>query len=85
LFGVVLVLVPMRVPISYRKGLESGELTKDSRERAVSGLIDYRSQPRAALLIFGRDPQHVRRYARVLDRPDKSVFAGIPDHRDRNG
>ena len=78
-FGAVLVLVLVSVPISYQKGLASGELTKVSRKHAASVIIDYRSQPASALLIFGWDPQRVRHYARVLDRLDQSVFAGIPD------
>jgi hypothetical protein len=84
LFGVVLVLVLVSVPISYQKGLESGERTKVSRERAASVIIDYRSQPTTTLLIFAWDPERVRRYARVLDRLDQSVFAGIPDPGGRN-
>ena len=79
LFGVVLVLVLVSVPISYQMGLKAGELTKVSREHAVSVILDYRSQPTAALWIFGHNPQRVRRYARLLDRLDQSVFAGIPD------
>lgn len=83
-FGVVLVLVLVSVPISYQKGLASGELTKVSRKHAASVIIDYRSQPASALLIFGWDPQRVRRYARILDRLDQSVFAGIPDPNGRD-
>lgn len=85
LFGVVLVLVLVSMPISYQKGLEAGELTKVYRERLASVIIDYRFQPRAALLISGWDPRRVRQHARFLDRLDQSVFSGIPDPRDRNG
>ena len=84
LFGVLLALVLVSVPISYQKGLKLGEVTKISREYAVSVIIDYRSQPTTALRIFGWDPQRVRRHARVLDRLDQSVFASIPDRGGRN-
>ena len=79
LFGVVLVLVLVSVPVSYQRGLKAGELTKASREHAVSVILDYRSQPTTALWIFGHNPHRVRRYARLLDRLDEGVFAGIPD------
>jgi hypothetical protein len=84
LFSVVLVLVGLSVPISYHKGLEAGRSNKAASEYAVSVLINYRSEPTTALRTLGWDPQHVRRYARVLDRLNQSVFADMPASGGRN-
>ena len=75
LLGIVLGMVLVCVPASYQAGLEAGEQTKASRERAVAVLSDYKSQPVSSFLIFGDDPRRVKRYARVLDRLDESIFA----------
>jgi hypothetical protein len=85
LFGIVSLLIFASVPFSYGEGVEAGRLTEASRKTMVSVLLDHRSQPAAAFLVFGNDPQRVKRYARVLDRLDQSVFAGGVESAGRDG
>lgn len=85
LFGVLSLLIVASVPLSYGEGMEAGRLTEASRESMVSVLADHRSQPVLAFLVFGNDPQRVKRYARVLDRLDQSIFAGGGEPTGRDG
>ncbi len=79
LFGIVLVLVLVSIPTSYRTGLQAGKETRASREYAASILADYRHQPVSSLMIFGSNPRLVKQYAHTLDRLDVSIFAGTAD------
>jgi hypothetical protein len=79
LFGVVLVLVLVSIPTSYRTGLEAGKETKASREYAATILADYKHQPVSSLMVFGSNPRLVKQYAHTLDRLEVSIFACTAD------
>jgi len=78
LLGVMLGVMLVSIPASYMAGMEAGAATKTYRERAAYILATYKTQPDAALVAFGHDPERVRKYARILDRLDYNVFAERP-------
>lgn len=76
-FGVLLAVVMLSMPGSYKNGLAEGRITKDSREEAATILLNYDTAPEEQLgkLWPRKGSQDVRPRAAQLERLEYNVFA----------
>jgi hypothetical protein len=81
LFGVVLVLVLVSVPFSYRGGVQKGEETRTVRESQAFVALTHESQPDELLEGYLHpNVQFVRDIAPLLERLRYNVFAEPQEH-----
>lgn len=74
LFGLLLALLVLTLPVAYSEGLTAGQQTMENRQEAASALATYESQPEEYLdEVHGWDD--IRNRAVVLDDLGYSVFA----------
>jgi hypothetical protein len=75
LFGTLLIVVVLTVPVAYAGGVKAGISTEATRERAAAILSTYESQPDSQLTILNPNPQVVRKRAPILQRLSYNVFS----------
>lgn len=75
LFGTLLIVVMLTLPVTYAGGVKLGISTEATREKAAVVLATYESQPDSQLTSLNPNPQLVRKRAPILQKLDYNVFS----------
>jgi hypothetical protein len=75
LFGTLLIVVMLALPVTYAGGVKLGISTEATREKAAAVLVTYESQPDRQLTSLNPNPQLVRKRAPILQKLHYNVFS----------
>ena len=76
LLGVLLMVVLLNIPFSYKRGIDEGTNIRAEREEAALVLYTYESQSDESLsMLRPRNPESVRRLAPILEQLSYNVFS----------
>jgi hypothetical protein len=75
LFGTVLIVVMLTLPVTYAGGVKVGSSIEASREKAAAVLATYESRPDSQLTSLDPNPQLVRKRAPILQKLHYNVFS----------
>jgi len=75
LFGTLLIVIMLTLPVTYAGGVKLGISTEASREKAAAVLVTYESQPDRRLTSLNPNPQLVRKRAPILQKLHYNVFS----------
>ena len=75
LFGTLLIVVMLTLPVTCAGGVKLGISTEASREKAAAVLATYESRPGSQLTSLNPNPQLVRKRAPILQKLDYNVFS----------
>lgn len=75
LLGILLMVVVVNIPLSYRSGINKGFRNEAARMEAAQVLHTYESQPNERLKTLHNNPENVRRRAPILEELGYNVFS----------
>jgi hypothetical protein len=75
LFGTLLIVIMLTLPVTYAGGVKLGISTEATREKAAAVLVTYESQPDRRLTSLNPNPQLVRKRAPILQKLHYNVFS----------
>ena len=75
LFGTLLIVIMVTLPVTYAGGVKLGISTEASREKAAAVLVTYESQSDRQLTSLNPNPQLVRKRAPILQKLHYNVFS----------
>jgi len=75
LFGTLLIVVALTMPVAYAGGVKVGLSTEATGEKAAAVLATYESQPDSQLTSLNHNPQLVKKRAPILQKLDYNVFS----------
>ena len=75
LFGTLLIVIMLTLPVTYAGGVKLGISTEASREKAAAVLVTYESQSDRQLTSLNPNPQLVRKRAPILQKLHYNVFS----------
>ena len=75
LFGTLLIVVMLTLPVTCAGGVKLGISTEASREKAAAVLATYESRPGSQLTSLNPNPELVRKRAPILQKLDYNVFS----------
>ena len=75
LFGTLLIVVMLTLPVTYAGGVKLGISTEATREKAAAVLATYESRPDRQLTSLNPNPQLVRKRAPILQKLHYNVFS----------